>query len=80
MEYLKTTDYTKHIFPVTGTDNIHLMMPFYNGEAFISSGREFTEEEYVNGEKVCLLSETFALKNDLELGDQIRLPLIYAKS
>ncbi len=78
MEYLKTTDYTKHIFPVTGTDNIHLMMPFYNGEAFISSGREFTEEEYVNGEKVCLLSETFALKNDLELGDQIRLPLIYA--
>ncbi len=78
MEYLKTTDYTKHIFPVTGTGNIHLMMPFYNGEVYISSGREFTEEEYENGEKVCLVSETFAVKNGLELGDQIRLPLIYS--
>ena len=70
--------YTKHIFPVTGTGNIHLMMPFYNGEVYISSGREFTEEEYENGEKVCLVSETFAVKNGLELGDQIRLPLIYS--
>ncbi|MDE7320774.1 MAG: ABC transporter permease [Lachnospiraceae bacterium] len=78
MNLLETWDYTMHIFPVTGTDNIHLMMAFYNGDVWISSGREFTEEEYEAGEKVCLISERFALKNDLHVGDGIRLPLLYA--
>lgn len=73
-----TRDYTNHIFPVTGTDDIHLMMAFYNGDVWISSGREFTEEEYENGEKVCLIDEKFARKNGLETGDSIRLPLLYA--
>ncbi len=78
MELLKTLDYTEHIFPVTGTDNIHLMMAFYNGDVWVSSGREFTEEEYEKGEKVCLIDETFARINGLEPGDSMRLPLIYA--
>ena len=78
MELLGTWDYTNHIFPVTGTDNIHLIMAFYNGDAWISSGREFTEEEYENGEKVCLIGEKFARANGLEIGDSIRLPLLYA--
>lgn len=78
MELLGTWDYTNHIFPVTGTDNIHLIMAFYNGDAWISSGREFTEEEYENGEKVCLIGEKFARANGLETGDSIRLPLLYA--
>ncbi len=80
MELLKTLDldYTNHIFPVTGTNDIHLIMAFYNGDVWISSGREFTEEEYADGEKVCLINETFARTNDLEIGDSIRLPLLYA--
>lgn len=80
MELLRTLelDYTNHIFPVTGTDDIHLMMAFYNGDVWISSGREFTEEEYENGEKVCLIDEKFARRNGLETGDSIRLPLLYA--
>ncbi len=78
MELLGTWDYTNHIFPVTGTDNIHLIMAFYNGDAWISSGREFTDEEYENGEKVCLIGEKFARANGLETGDSIRLPFLYA--
>ena len=78
MELLGTWDYTNHIFPVTGTDNIHLIMAFYNGDAWISSGREFTDEEYENGEKVCLIGEKFARANGLESGDSIRLPFLYA--
>lgn len=78
MELLKVWKYTEHIFPVTGTDNIHLIMAFYNGEAWISSGREFTDAEYQNGEKVCLIPENFALKNGLTVGDEIRLPFLYA--
>lgn len=78
MNLLETKDYTCHIFPVTGTDNLHLIMAFYKGEAWISSGREFTDKEYENGEKVCLISETFAAKNGLQVGDEFRLPLLYA--
>ncbi|MFG6330260.1 MAG: hypothetical protein K1W28_00285 [Lachnospiraceae bacterium] len=78
LELLRVKDYTMHIFPVTATDNLHLIMAFYNGEAWITSGREFTKEEYEAGEKVCLVSENFALKNNLQPGDPIRLPLLYA--
>lgn len=78
MNLLEAKDYTCHIFPVTGTDNLHLIMAFYKGEAWISTGREFTDEEYENGEKVCLISEIFAAKNGLQVGDEFRLPLLYA--
>lgn len=75
---LESWEYLKHVFPVTGTDNIHLMMAFYRGDVAISEGREFSEEEYDKGMKVCLVSDKFAANNDLNVGDSIRLPLIYA--
>lgn len=75
---MKVWDYGNHIFPVTGTGDIHLMMPFYNNEVAITSGRDFTEEEYENGEKVCIISEYFAGKYGFKLGDQIELPLLIA--
>lgn len=75
---LKEAEYMTHLFPVTGTDNIYLMMPFYQGDVYISSGREFTSEEYESGTKVCIVGEQFAAKNGLKLGDRIRLPLYYA--
>lgn len=75
---LKVWEYPEHMIPVTGTSDIGLMIPFYTGEAYLSSGRDFTEEEYEQGEKVCLISELFARKNGLEIGDQVRLPLLVA--
>lgn len=75
---LEVWDYPNHILPVTGTCDIGLLMPFYTGEAYLVSGRDFTEEEYAQGEKVCLISEVFARKNGLKIGDQIRLPLLVA--
>lgn len=78
MELLRSWEYAEHIFPVTGTNDIHLMMAFYNGDVWVSSGREFTEEEYAQGEKVCMLWENFARKNGLQVGDKIRLPFLYA--
>lgn len=76
--WIEVYDYPNHIFPVTGTCDIQLMMPFYTGEAYLVSGREFTEEEYAQGEKVCLIPETFARKRELAVGDQVRLPLLVA--
>lgn len=76
--FMEVWDYGNHVFPVTGTSDIHLMMPFYNNEAAVTSGREFTKEEYENGEKVCIIPENFAKKYGFSLGDQIRLPLLIA--
>ena len=66
------------IFAVTGTSDINLMMPFYTGEAYLSSGRNFTQEEYEQGEKVCLIPELFAKRNDLEIGDELRISMLVA--
>lgn len=75
---LEVWDYPNHVFPVTGTCDMGLLMPFYTGEAYLVSGRDFTEEEYAQGEKVCLIPERFADRNGLKIGDQIRLPLLVA--
>lgn len=75
---LESWEYCKHIFPVTATDNIHLLMAFYKGDVSVSEGREFTEEEYRDGTKVCMVSAAFAANNDLQVGDSIPLPLIFA--
>ena len=78
MNQLSCMEYLRHIFPVSATENIYLMMAFYRGDVYISSGREFTEEEYDQGSNVCLVSEQFANKNGLALGDKVTLPLILA--
>lgn len=71
-------DNLRHTFPVTGTNDIYLMMAFYNGNAYISQGREFTQEEYVRGDRVCLVSEQFARREGLAIGDELPLALRYA--
>lgn len=71
-------DNLRHTFPVTGTSDIYLMMAFYNGNAYISQGREFTEEEYARGDRVCLVSEVFARREGLVIGDELPLALQYA--
>jgi len=55
-----------------------LLLPFYNGSAFITKGEDITPEEYAKGERVCLISENFANLNGLSVGDVLRLPLYRA--
>lgn len=78
MNLIESWEYVNHIFPVTGTSDIRLMMPFYKEDVYVNSGREFTAEEYERGDKVCIVWEQFAVKNGLEIGDHLELPLIYA--
>ena len=78
LNIIATWDNLRHTFPVTGTSDIYLMMAFYNGNAYISRGREFTEEEYARGDRVCLVSEVFAKREGLVIGDQLPLALQYA--
>lgn len=68
----------KHTIPVTPTSSTNLLMPFYNGEAFIVNGRDISEAEYRDGAKVCLVSRKFAQRNGLSIGSSMPLPLYYA--
>lgn len=66
-----------HSAPVTVTDNLDLIPIFYDGSVSIIEGREFTEEDYSQGRRVCLISRKFAKRNDLKAGDVLHLPLRY---
>ncbi len=71
-------DYDMRTIPVQPTDGTSLLMHFYNGEAQITEGRDITEEEYANGEKVCLIPEKLAMQLGKNVGDTLNLPLYYA--
>ena len=55
-------------------------MPFYNGDAYITDGRDISDGEYEKGETVCLVSETFAQNNNLAIGDTVNTRLYYTNS
>lgn len=67
----------QYIQPVTGTNKTCLLMYFYNGDAYISEGRDISEEEYASGSKVCLAPASFMKNNGLSLGDKIKVQLLY---
>jgi putative ABC transport system permease protein len=75
---MDTIQKNKHLIPVVPTNATHLIMPFYDGTARVDTGRDITGEEYVSGEKVCLIPRYFAENNGLSVGDTLRLPLLYA--
>ena len=64
--------------PVLVTDNTDLVMPFYDQEIYASQGRGFTQEDYSEGNKVCMIPRRFAVRNELQVGDMLHLQLRYA--
>lgn len=62
--------------PVTGTNKTCLLMPFYNGQAYICEGRDISEDEYAEGSKVCLAPRDFMENNGFSLGDRIKVQLL----
>lgn len=67
-------------FPVTGTGATMLLMPFQRGDAYICEGNDISQEEYETGEKVCLISRTFAQNNALSIGDMVHTALYYTNA
>lgn len=66
----------QYMQPVTGTNKTCLLMPFYNGDAYISEGRDISEEEYAKGDNVCLAPRIFMDNNGLSPGDKIHVELM----
>lgn len=63
--------------PVVGTNSTDLIMPFYEGNAWVYEGRYPTAEEYAQGSAVCLAPRSFAENNGLTVGDRITTRLYY---
>lgn len=64
--------------PVTVTNDLNLIMAFYAGEAYVTEGETFTEADYRQGNRVCLVPDDFARRNKLKVGDSVHLVLRYA--
>ncbi|MDR2569144.1 MAG: FtsX-like permease family protein [Oscillospiraceae bacterium] len=75
IEGLNRLTYT---IPVTPTNSTNLLMPFFTGDTLITEGRDISEDEYLLGERVCIIPRYFAVNNDLVVGDKIELPLYFA--
>ncbi|ANW99899.1 ABC transporter permease [Thermoclostridium stercorarium subsp. thermolacticum DSM 2910] len=60
---------------VCATDNLMSLFPFHQQELYIREGREFTDEEYKNGSRVCIISETAAKRIGVGVGDKINLSI-----
>lgn len=71
-------DHMSRLVLVQPTEGTELLMPFYRDEAVIKEGRDITEEEYQNQEKVCLISDMLAIQLRKSVGDQLNLPLYAA--
>ena len=58
-------------FNALTTSDVSLIPAFAGGEVHLKEGRLFTEEDYVNGNKVCLVSEIFLEYSGYQIGDTI---------
>lgn len=63
--------YTISSFCVMTTNDVMGIPAFHLGGAQLYSGRFITEEEYASGAKVCMISQTLANKQLLDVGDKL---------
>lgn len=73
--YAKEMDMLFHTVPVTPTDDLNLLMSFYNNDVTVVDGRAISEEDFAVGNPVCMISSLYAKDNDIKVGDVITLPL-----
>lgn len=60
---------------VHATNNLGALLPFQQGSLYLMEGRNFTEQDYLAGARVCLISEELAGVLNVKIGDQINLSL-----
>ncbi len=73
----KQMEISHQMYPVLAVIDPGLVPSFQESNVHVR-GRMITEEEYASGAKVCMVSRTFAQKNLLGVGDNIKLPLLCA--
>lgn len=58
---------------VCSANDIKSLHPFTSGYSYLMEGRAFSKEEIEEGQKVALISDAYAEKNGLRLGDTLEL-------
>lgn len=76
--YLQTQERLFQSVPVLPTNNTEILPTFHAKQAAVIEGREITEEEFLQGEKVCLIAQDFAKMNHLQPGDEVKIALYRA--
>lgn len=71
--YAKEYKFLYSEIPVTATNDLNLIMAFYNGDVGIKEGKVFSKEDYTEGNQVCLVSARFARRNKISIGDKLPL-------
>ncbi len=64
-----------HSVPVLAVNHLEALADFAAGNAMVTQGRSFSQSEYDSGAAVCLISETLARENGLNVGDVLPLSL-----
>lgn len=72
---IETTNKNIHALSVVGTNNLQAIAQFNQRDALMLEGREFSQDEYDEGAKVCIISASLARENGLRLGDELRLSM-----
>ena len=72
---LKAVDVTNHSVPVLTVEKVEALADFAAGNAMVTQGRSFSQSEYDSGAAVCLISESLARENGLNVGDSLPLSL-----
>ena len=64
-----------HSVPVLAVNHLEALADFAAGNAMVTQGRSFSQKEYSSGAPVCLISESLARENGLNVGDPLPLSL-----
>lgn len=72
-EALEEMEINNHGFPILAVEKLGYQASFSRDQARIVAGRDFSEAERLYGEKVCIISESLATSNGLQVGDAIQL-------
>ena len=64
-----------HSVPVLTVEKVEALADFAAGNAMVTQGRSFSQSEYDSGAAVCLISESLARENGLNVGDSLPLSL-----
>ena len=64
-----------HSVPVLAVNHLEALADFAAGTTMVTQGRSFSQSEYDSGAAVCLISESLARENGLNVGDSLPLSL-----
>lgn len=64
---------TRHTLTLLLTNDHESILSFHQHKTILTSGRPISEEDYLSGNQVCLISSDLARLNGLKLGDSITI-------